>query len=216
MAKVKINGVDYFVEGSKISLENNKILVNGQEIDMEYVKAKEIKITIEGNVESLIAPCAQEINIIGNVGSIQTKTGDISIQGDVTGDIKTERGSVDSFAVGGNVSAGGDVNCGDVNGNVSAGGTVDCGEVKGGVYTGNGNIHVSGDVAGGVNTKNGNIDCGDIGGGAIAQEGDIDCNDIQGDVSIGSGRLDSKDIYGDVIICSGDINCGNVQKPDHE
>lgn len=173
MARLKITGVDYFVDGKQIVIQEEKILVDGKEIDMRHVKTKKINIIINGNVESLTTPYARAIYVKGDAGSIQIKTGNINFEGDINGDVKIENGKI---------------NCGRINGNVSAGGDIHCYGVYGNVHS-NGNVDVDGSIGGRVKILNGNLRCRDIGGNVHLNAGSIESGHITGNVFIGDGDL---------------------------
>ena len=106
MNKICVNGKTYEVEGGNINVINNEVYCNGKLVsDLNKVAEKEIKITIEGNLE----------------GDLKTSSGDVKIEGDVKGSVQTQSGDVDvSGAVGGSISTmSGDVECGNVGGGVS-------------------------------------------------------------------------------------------------
>lgn len=126
---VIINGKTIRIDGdcNNVCVNNNKVYVNGKPIqDCDEIKEKNIKITIDGNV-----------------GSIETGSADVIVNGDCSGDVKAGSGDI---TVKGNVSGGintgsGNIKCGDVGGNVKAGsGTIHCGKVNGSVSSNSGNV----------------------------------------------------------------------------
>lgn len=132
---VIINGKTICVDGdcNNVSVAKNKVYVNGKLIqDCDEIKEKNIKITIEGNV-----------------GSIETGSADVAVNGDCGGDVRAGSGDI---TVKGNVSGGistgsGDVECGNVGGSVKTGsGDVKFKSVENGVSTMSGNISKNRDV----------------------------------------------------------------------
>lgn len=115
MGKVTINGMTF--EGDSIHVRNNKVFVDGREIDVGEVKKNRIDVHI----------------LSGEVGDIRAD-GDIYAQ-NVKGDADAG-GSIECKDVGGSVDAGGSVNCGNVSGDVDAGGSVNCGNVGGDIDAG--------------------------------------------------------------------------------
>jgi hypothetical protein len=99
---VIVNGKKYEVEGSNISIVNNKIYSDGKLVNKEEINAN--SIIIEGNVENIETDLSVSCN-------------------NVKGDIKAG-GSINCDNVGGNVTAGGSVNCDKVKGNINAKGSV--------------------------------------------------------------------------------------------
>jgi hypothetical protein len=101
MNKVTINGVT-ITGGKSISISNGRVIINGKDVTPD---AKEINISVEGNVERLEADVCEKISVTGNAGKISTMSGDVDVQGSVEGSVQTMSGNVDcSGNVGGNVS----------------------------------------------------------------------------------------------------------------
>lgn len=132
---VIINGKTIRIDGdcNNVCVNNNKVYVNGKLIqDCDEIKEKNIKITIDGNV-----------------GSIETGSADVIVNGDCSGDVKAGSGDI---TVKGNVSGGintgsGDVECGNVGGSVKTGsGDVKCKSVENGVSTMSGKVSKSHEV----------------------------------------------------------------------
>ncbi|BAV80963.1 hypothetical protein [Vibrio phage RYC] len=100
---VSINGKTF--RGKNVSMVNGKIIVDGVEVDGEdHSKLPEIKVEVHGNT-----------------GQINTETGNVSVLGDVEGNVKTMSGDVDAKEVYGAVKTmSGDVTC-----HGSIGGSVD-------------------------------------------------------------------------------------------
>jgi len=100
MSKFNINGMNF--NGNTITISNNKVIVNGQDVTPD---AKEINITVEGNIEKIEAEYCNKINVTGEVGNIKTMSGDIEINGNVKGSIQTMSGSVGCRDVSGSISS---------------------------------------------------------------------------------------------------------------
>jgi hypothetical protein len=78
---VTINGVVTTFDGAgNISIAGGRIVVNGKDVTPE---SKEISISIQGDVSSLMADACSKINVSGSVGSIRTQSGDVEC-GDIT------------------------------------------------------------------------------------------------------------------------------------
>ena len=102
MNVVTINGKTIITQNTgNIVMTGDRILIDGK--DVTPVDTKEITVNIEGNVESLDIAYAKSIEIKGNVHDVRSTSGNISVTGDVTGDVK---------------STSGDVRCGNVSGSV--------------------------------------------------------------------------------------------------
>lgn len=95
--KITVNGKTY--KGNDVSVKNNEIYIDGKLVD----KATTIEITINGDV-----------------GKIDNGAGDITINGNVTGNVSNDVGDIKCGNVGGNISNDvGDIECGNVEGKVS-------------------------------------------------------------------------------------------------
>jgi hypothetical protein len=124
---VVINGVRHNLPRGNISINGSKIYVDGTLWDGSD--------ELNENLKPL------EITIEGNCGDIKNIKGNVTVKGDVTGDIEAG----DSFTGGnitGDIQAGDSVRCGSVGGNVQAGDSVRCGDVKGKVNAGD-SVHCS-------------------------------------------------------------------------
>jgi hypothetical protein len=109
MNTIIVNGKKYQVQGTNVSVRNNRIYVDGKDItDGAEPFAGIVEIRWEGALAALQSDAA------------------VNVDGDVKGDVKAE-GSVNCGHVGGDVKAEGSVNCGRVTGKVKAGGSVNCG-----------------------------------------------------------------------------------------
>ncbi len=107
MNRIVINGKEINIQGSNISIKNNKVFVDGKEI---------------ANSDDILK--ANTIFIYGDVKNIET---DKSVScNDVLGNVYA-KGSVNCDNIKGNVNSGGSVNCDDVGGSIVAKGSVNCG-----------------------------------------------------------------------------------------
>jgi hypothetical protein len=104
---ITINGVEY--TGNNIVINNGNVTIDGKH-QSQFI-----------NQPTII------IQVFGDVGSIQSSSGDVSVRGTVSGGITT---------------ASGDIECGDVTGSVkTVSGDILCGEISGNVSTVSGDIH---------------------------------------------------------------------------
>lgn len=90
-----------------ISIDGDNIVINGSNIT---VNDKVININITGDVDE-ITNC-HDVKVTGNVHKISVGSGDVEVDGDVSGDVQTGSGDVEvSGSVGGSIKTGaGDVN----------------------------------------------------------------------------------------------------------
>lgn len=106
MSSVTINGKTYI--GNNIIVSNGKIMVDGKNVTSDD---KVINITVNGNIDSLKVDTCNKLEIIGNVTNVNTVSGDININGDVSGSIQTVSGDVKCKNVGGSINTlSGDIN----------------------------------------------------------------------------------------------------------
>jgi len=113
MAQIIINGKSYV--GSSVSINNNKIVINGNEINDS---SKVINITIEGNVETVAVDYCEKIVVNGFVNKLSTTSGDVEC-GNVNQSVKTVSGDIECGNVGGDVSTtSGDIKAQNINGSV--------------------------------------------------------------------------------------------------
>ncbi|MDY4281347.1 MAG: heme utilization protein [[Pasteurella] mairii] len=75
-----------------VSIQGPKLIVDGQVITLEA--APLLHIEIFGNVNHIDAGNVADIAVIGNVEHVETVSGDVSIQGNVSGNVKTTSGDV--------------------------------------------------------------------------------------------------------------------------
>lgn len=111
--RITINGDTIEVVGNSITIDNNKIYVDGKLFnghrDLEN-KYKPISIVIEGDVESIETECSVSVN--GNVKGKICAGGSISINGDVEGNLNAGGSVKIKGAHSGSIVAGGSVKTG--------------------------------------------------------------------------------------------------------
>lgn len=100
MSKINVNGNIY--SGNSIVINNGRVIVDGNEITPENVK--EINISVDGDVVELKVDSCSLLKVSGNVTHVQTKSGDVSVLGDVEGNIQTMSGDVKCGSVGGSIT----------------------------------------------------------------------------------------------------------------
>jgi len=99
--QIIINGKSYS-GGRNISIINNRVIVDGQELPGQ--EAKEINISITGNVSEIRIDACNKLSVEGNVESVTTTSGDVEC-GNVGGSVKTISGDVRcEGSIGGSVS----------------------------------------------------------------------------------------------------------------
>ena len=108
MKRFSINGKSVQISGSgnSVVINGNRIIVNGKEIsNLNEIKEKEIYIVIEGEVSKLEVDYCKKVEVKGNVGSIQSGSGDIHVEKDVEGNVNTGSGDVEcGGSIGGSVN----------------------------------------------------------------------------------------------------------------
>jgi hypothetical protein len=120
MSSVIINGVKY--TGNSVVVKNNKVIIDGIEIK-SYANA--VTITVEGDVEELTVDFCDSLVVSGNVGSLNTQSGNVKCK-DVIGNLNLTSG---------------DVECGNIEGSVQTlSGDIKCRNIGGGVHTSSGDI----------------------------------------------------------------------------
>ncbi len=101
MNRTVINGAT-ITGGRSINIRNGRVIVDGKDVTPD---AKEINITVSGNVDKLEADACQKISVTGDVGSIKTMSGDVDVAGNVQGSVSTMSGDIDcGESIGGSVS----------------------------------------------------------------------------------------------------------------
>lgn len=115
---VTINGKTY--RGSSIEVVNDEVKVDGKPVEPAESSFKTVSIVVEGSCQDITVNVG-DITVKGNVdGEVHTGMGDIEC-GDVSGDVDDAMGNIDCKNVGGDVIANmGNVTCGTVQGDVSA------------------------------------------------------------------------------------------------
>lgn len=106
MSSVTINGKTYI--GNNIIVSNGKIMIDEKNVTSDD---KVINITVNGNIDSLKVDTCNKLEIIGNVTNVNTVSGDVDINGDVSGSIQTVSGDVKCKNVSGSINTlSGDIN----------------------------------------------------------------------------------------------------------
>lgn len=100
MGQIFVNGVSY--SGKSITIKNNQVIIDGKNVDPQ--DSKVITIVVEGDITHLNADRCDSISVTGSTGSISTMSGDVTVGGEVHGNVKTMSGDVDCGDIGGEVS----------------------------------------------------------------------------------------------------------------
>jgi hypothetical protein len=95
MNTITINGVT-IQAGRSITISNNRVIINGQDVTPD---AKNIRIEVAGNIESLSADSCNSVTVTGDARSVKTVSGDVDIRGSVGGSVSTISGDVTSGGV---------------------------------------------------------------------------------------------------------------------
>jgi len=99
------------IEGNSVSIINNKIFVDGKEIETEE---KVINIIVEGNLDKLEVDCCNSIKVNGVTKDIEVSNGNIAISGDVKGNVNNINGNIIAKVINGNCKTkNGDILCND-------------------------------------------------------------------------------------------------------
>ena len=99
------------IEGNSVSIINNKIFVDGKEIETEE---KVINIIVEGNLDKLEVDCCNSIKVNGVTKDVEVSNGNITINGDVKGNVNNINGNIIAKAINGNCKTiNGDILCND-------------------------------------------------------------------------------------------------------
>ena len=99
------------IEGNSISIINNKIFVDGKEIETEE---KVINIIVEGNLDKLEVDCCNSIKVNGVTKDVEVSNGNITISGDVKGNVNNINGNIIAKVVNENCKTkNGDILCND-------------------------------------------------------------------------------------------------------
>lgn len=78
--------------GRNVTIINGKVIVDGKDVTPD---AKEVNISVTGNVEKIEVDDCEKITVTGDVGSVITKSGDVSVGGTISGSVQTISGDVD-------------------------------------------------------------------------------------------------------------------------
>ena len=99
------------IKGNNVSIINNKIFVDGKEIGTEE---KEINIIVEGNLDKLEVDCCNSIKVNGVTKDVEASNGNITISGDVKGNVNNINGNIIAKVINGNCKTkNGDILCND-------------------------------------------------------------------------------------------------------
>jgi len=105
-SNIFINGKSVSISGQSISIINGQVIVDGKQVNLDdYADdTKVFNISVEGNVERISGGFA-DIVVSGNAGSVNSQSGSVTVEGDVSGSVSTMSGSVRvQGAIGGSVS----------------------------------------------------------------------------------------------------------------
>ena len=99
---IQINGKTFY--GNNLNISNGKIIIDGKvQSSLSDFDEKEINITIEGDVVEVSTEIGN-ITVNGNVSkNVKNTNGDINVSGSVGGDVKITNGSVECGNVNGDV-----------------------------------------------------------------------------------------------------------------
>lgn len=105
---ISINGRNYV--GRNISIAGNKVYIDGK-LEAAAENDKVINITVTGNLEKLECEYADTISIEGDCHSVDSRNGNVKIQGNVTGNVENRNGNIKCGNVGGDAKTrNGDIN----------------------------------------------------------------------------------------------------------
>ncbi len=96
---ININGKTF--SGNSVTINNGKIIIDGVD---QTPDSKTVNIEITANIQTLKVDHANSISVKGDIGNLSTQSGDVDIEGNVSGSISTMSGDVDCGNVGGNIS----------------------------------------------------------------------------------------------------------------
>ncbi|AGN30188.1 hypothetical protein VPFG_00188 [Vibrio phage nt-1] len=96
------------------------IEVNGKKYQGTSVTVKNGKVIVDGRLQEDVSDCQTvTVNIEGSATLVQNENGNVTIGGEVKGDVKTTNGDIHCLNVHGNVkTTNGDIDCYDVAGDV--------------------------------------------------------------------------------------------------
>jgi hypothetical protein len=108
---------DNVYAGNNVTITGNKVYIDGKDVTPDTLN---VSIVIDAPIDTLQVDYANKIEITGDVKKVETKSGNIRIKGNVSGDVQTSSGDVKCDAIVGNVrTSSGDVECSEITGNVS-------------------------------------------------------------------------------------------------
>ena len=115
MGNVTISGQTF--KGDCVVVRNGRITIDGKDVTPE---TKQIDIKIEGNVQTLDVDYCKRIEVTGDVETLASTSGDITVKGNVKDYIESTSGNVQIDGdVGGNVkTTSGDVRAKNITGKV--------------------------------------------------------------------------------------------------
>lgn len=116
MANIIVNQSSY--AGRNIIINGNKVIIDGIDVTPD---AKEVIITVNGDIDSLKVDYCKDIVITGNVNDIKSGSGDIQC-GDIKNNASTGSGDIEANKIEGNIQTGsGDVKAAYIGGSVKTG-----------------------------------------------------------------------------------------------
>ena len=89
---VTINGKTYENVNGVLTITDNEILVDGKPIE-EYKEPFRVEIIIKGNVQDMTVENSP-VRVEGEVGVAMSKNGNISIKGNVLGNVESKNGNI--------------------------------------------------------------------------------------------------------------------------
>lgn len=107
--RVLVNGDSFNVTaGGDVNINGNRVTIGGKTVQAD---GPVIKITVEGDVEKVYCD-GGDVTVNGNVGGdVDVSAGNVTVGGDVNGDIDTSAGNI---KVSGNVAGDIDCSCGNI------------------------------------------------------------------------------------------------------
>jgi hypothetical protein len=101
MSKITINGNVISTSGRNVVVNNGKVFIDGVDVTPD---SKTINISVEGDIDKLDVDACSKVEVVGKVGQIKTASGDVEVDGDISGSVSTMSGDVRCGDVGGNVT----------------------------------------------------------------------------------------------------------------
>jgi hypothetical protein len=86
---ININGRIF--SGKSVVVKNNKVFIDGKSVETDE---KEINIEVTGNIENLTVDYCNDVKVTGDVSKVKTMSGDVTIGGEVKGNVETMSGDV--------------------------------------------------------------------------------------------------------------------------